>query len=68
MTRRPRRNRRPAFMAKVAMAGIKGEKTLIEPTIPLFRGVIPPESKGLHKWNFLAKVSEEILLEDKQIH
>ena len=30
MTRRPRRNHRPAFKAKVAVAAIKGEKTLIE--------------------------------------
>jgi hypothetical protein len=28
----------------------------------------PPGSKGLHKWNFLAKMNEEILNEDKQIH
>ena len=30
MTRRPRRNLSPAFKAKVAVAAIKGEKTLIE--------------------------------------
>ncbi|RDW14778.1 IS3 family transposase [Paracoccus thiocyanatus] len=30
MTRRPRRNHSPAFKAKVAVAGIKSEKTLIE--------------------------------------
>jgi len=30
MARRPRGNRRPAFKAKVAVAAIKGEKTLIE--------------------------------------
>ena len=30
MTRRPRRNHSPALKAKVAVAGIKGEKTLIE--------------------------------------
>ena len=30
MARRPRRNLSPAFKAKVAVAGIKGEKTLIE--------------------------------------
>lgn len=30
MTRRPRRNHCPAFKAKVAVAAIKGEKTLIE--------------------------------------
>ena len=30
MTRRPRRNQSPAFKAKVAVAAIKGEKTLIE--------------------------------------
>lgn len=30
MTRRPRRNHSPAFKAKVAMASIKGENTLIE--------------------------------------
>lgn len=30
MTRRPRRNHSPAFKAKVAIAAIKGEKTLIE--------------------------------------
>lgn len=30
MTRRPRRNHSPAFKAKVALAAIKGEKTLIE--------------------------------------
>ncbi len=28
MTRRPRRNHSPAFKAKVAVAAIKGEKTL----------------------------------------
>lgn len=30
MSRRPRRNHSPAFKAKVALATIKGEKTLIE--------------------------------------
>ncbi|HSG35551.1 MAG TPA: transposase, partial [Sphingomonadaceae bacterium] len=30
MTRRPRRNHSPAFKAKVALAAINGEKTLIE--------------------------------------
>jgi hypothetical protein len=30
MTRRPRRNRRPALEAKVALAALKGEKTLTE--------------------------------------
>ena len=30
MTRRPRRNHTPAFKAKVALAAIKGEKTLSE--------------------------------------
>jgi transposase len=32
MTRRTRRNHSPAFKAKVAVAAIKGEKTLIELT------------------------------------
>ena len=30
MTRRPRRNHAPAFKAKVALASLKGEKTLAE--------------------------------------
>lgn len=30
MTRRPRRNHSPAFKAKVAVAAIRGEKTLVE--------------------------------------
>jgi transposase-like protein len=30
MARRPRRNHIPAFKAKVAVAAIKGEKTMIE--------------------------------------
>lgn len=30
MTRRPRRNHSPAFKAKVALAAIKGEKTMID--------------------------------------
>ncbi len=30
MTKRPRRNQSPAFNAKVALAAIKGEKTLAE--------------------------------------
>ena len=30
MTRRPRRNHTPVFKAKVALAAIKGEKTLAE--------------------------------------
>ena len=30
MARRPRRNHSPAFKEKVAVAAIKGEKTLIE--------------------------------------
>ena len=30
MTRRPRRNHSPAFKAKVALAALKGEKTLAE--------------------------------------
>lgn len=32
MTRRPRRNDSPAFKAKVALAAIKGEKTMVELT------------------------------------
>ena len=28
--------------------------------LPVDTMVIPPESKGLHKWNFLAKMHEEI--------
>lgn len=39
MGRRPRRNHGPAFKAKVAVAAIKGEKTLIELTCP---GIFPP--------------------------
>ena len=30
MNRRPRRNHTPAFKAKVALAAVKGEKTLAE--------------------------------------
>lgn len=30
MTKRPRRNHSPAFKAKVALAAIRGEKTMIE--------------------------------------
>lgn len=30
MTRRPRRNHRPAFRTKVALAVISGEQTLVE--------------------------------------
>ena len=30
MTRRPRRNHSPAFKAKVALAAIRGEKTMSE--------------------------------------
>ena len=30
MTRRPRRNHSPAFKAKVALAAISGEQTLVE--------------------------------------
>ena len=30
MSRRPRRNHSPAFKAKVALAAVKGEKTLAE--------------------------------------
>ena len=30
MAKRPRRNHSPAFKAKVALAGIKGDKTLVE--------------------------------------
>ena len=30
MTRRPHRNHRPAFKAKVALAAVRGEKTLAE--------------------------------------
>jgi transposase len=30
MTRRPRRNHSPAFKAKVALAAIRGEQTLVE--------------------------------------
>ena len=32
MTRRPRRNHTPAFKAKVALAAVRGEKTLAELT------------------------------------
>ena len=30
MSKRPRRNHAPAFKAKVALAAIKGEKTMVE--------------------------------------
>lgn len=30
MSKRPRRNHSPAFKAKVALAAVKGEKTLVE--------------------------------------
>ena len=30
MTKRPRRNHSPAFKAKVALAAVRGEKTLAE--------------------------------------
>ncbi|SHE85613.1 hypothetical protein SAMN05444279_1101, partial [Ruegeria intermedia] len=30
MARRPRRNHRPAFKAKVALAALKGDKTMSE--------------------------------------
>ena len=30
MTRRPRRNHTPAFKAKVAIAAIKGERTVVQ--------------------------------------
>ena len=30
MTRRPRRNHSPAFKAKVALAALKGEQTMVE--------------------------------------
>lgn len=30
MTRRPRRNHRPAFEAKVALVALRGEQTLLE--------------------------------------
>ncbi len=33
MTRRPRRNHSPAFKAKVALAAVKGEKTLTEQAV-----------------------------------
>ena len=36
MTRRPRRNHSPAFKAKVALAAIRGEKTLAELVLPPF--------------------------------
>lgn len=42
MTRRPRRNHSPAFKAKVALAAIRGEQTLVELSqghLPLFNGV-----------------------------
>ena len=32
MTRRKRRNHSPALKAKVALAGVRGERTLAEPT------------------------------------
>lgn len=34
MTKRPRGNHSPAFKAKVAVAAIKGEKTLVELSQP----------------------------------
>ena len=36
--------------------------------LPSSQLVIPPEIKGLQKWNFLGKMNEEISNEDKQIH
>ncbi len=42
MTRRTRRNHTPAFKAKVALAAIKGEKTLAE-LAELFRCASEPD-------------------------
>jgi transposase-like protein len=38
MNRRPRRNHTPAFKAKVALAAIKGDRTLVQLAEQLFFG------------------------------
>ena len=67
MTRRPRRNHSPAFKAKVALAALKGEKTLtglaqifdVHPNqitawkAQLLEGAAPVDLKALH-----AKIGE----------
>jgi hypothetical protein len=44
------------------------EQTRFVPHGCLITRVIPPEIKGLHKYNFLGMMNEEISNEDKQIH
>ena len=41
MTKRSRRTHSPAFKAKVALAAIKGEKTLAMPTCDDYRVPVP---------------------------
>jgi len=46
MTKRPRRNHSPAFKAKVALAAIKGEKTMVE-LAQQFDGIHPRRTAEL---------------------
>ena len=45
MTKRTRRNHAPAFKAKVALAALKGEKTLAEGAAALFGGAPGPNRR-----------------------
>ena len=67
MARHPRRNHSPAFKAKVAVAAIKGEKTLIELAQefnrPAWIGVEVTGREEYRKINMLnARLSDKQLL------
>ena len=75
MTRRPRRNHSPAFNANVAVAAIKGEKTLTELAqdfdlhpnqINQWRDQLPKGATGVFGEGL--KVEREPLIDVKALH
>ncbi len=54
MSRRPRRNHSPAFKAKVALAAVRGEKTLAE-----LAQQFDVHPNQITTWNLATKISSQ---------
>ena len=63
MSRRPRRNHSPAFKAKVALAAVKGEKTLAELAV----GALSQYPSGEPHLPFQVKPLSSVLMDDLKV-